>query len=350
MTKVASHILEVSFAFVILMACNLQQLAWAGAPSSASSIASKSANANAKTETLDVKVRSRPVLIAISSSAKGTKSPEVLFQGGSFSIQTEGQFVKLGMVFNPPIFASKIVLESCANAFNDGVEFSISPNFRRIYAEGGARLIPIDIVGTEEVGGHKGLTEIRTLAVNFRGNQKLCINRLSFLNEFGSSINIKTEVERAGVADKTQVDNSEKFLSAGLGRVLDQELNQKNENERSIFRFRSDGSYFIFGKNDDSKSAGRYTAIGDYQIVNQKDKKITLQLNGHRLVTAEPWDGVLSEKHHGDQNLANSKSIKAIADVIQIERTNGGYMIRNRENKENRVLPFSDIFVRLSSP
>lgn len=347
-------------------------------------------------------------LIAFTSSNPDLLSLDRLLDGsgGGVDIPVGAEFIKLGLSFDPPIGADKIVVTLCSGKFIDGVEFFTFPDFRRTYAEGGSLAVVARLKGAS--------SSIRSLALNFRHNQGFCLKKISFFDSSGKSIAVETEaalkvasssqpklLKAESEINENRDEVKKQFNQSGLAEVLDQELTYRSESnsEKSIFRFRSDGTFFIFGPNYDDKTAGRFTALGKFQVErvakndsstksNSESKlnssptieaqsktksksdlgavrmfnlkalsssakknmnKILIKLRGQRLVTPEPWDGFLCGALCGGRGLASANSVIDVNAIIAIEKTNSGFFIRNRTDESKKSLPFSDIHVRASS-
>lgn len=307
----------------------------------------------ASTQTSTVKTgekpAEKPVVVSVAVSAPGAQAPEGLFDGKSFEARPTAEFVKLQMAFDPPIAASKIALESCGGEFKDGVEFFIFPGNSKFYAEGGHSEIKatVDNPSDDKPG------DIRSLAINFRHNSGICLKSLRFLDRSGQPIEIRSALSGIEPPPSLAKDadlRREKFSAAGLEVALDHELRVASDDGKWIFRFRSDGTFFVYGVTDEAKTAGRFTALGEYDILDVEGKnKIKLSLKGRRLVTADPWDGWLCGHPCGERELA--ARVSPVVDTVVVERLRkGGFMVRNRVTAKRRTLPFSDLQVRPSIP
>ena len=134
----------------------------------------------------------------------------------------------------------------------------------------------------------------------------------------------------------------EAFASVGLGQVIDRELAVRVDTDKLwLFRFRSDGTFFIRGFDDDMRIASALSAIGSYRILKIKKNSVELALNGIRAATPEPWDGALCPL---DCGIAVDKRDVVVHDTVEIEATKtGSVMVRNRSPRSRRTLPFSDL-------
>lgn len=130
--------------------------------------------------------------------------------------------------------------------------------------------------------------------------------------------------------------------SLGLSSVLDRELLARlDEKDAWIFRFRSDGTFFIRGYGDSISEARAFSVLGSFRVVKTTKKGAQLQLTGIRVPTATAWDGVLCPFECGE---TIGKRDQAVNDLIEIEDVKAGaVMIRNRTDLEKRTIPFSDL-------
>ena len=258
------------------------------------------------------------------------------------------QFVKMAMSFTVPVTGVRqISIQSCGTDFHDGVEIFAQPDSRRFYAEGGASVASVKFVGPEPV-------ELQSLAFNFRHNHDLCIKSIVMLNSQGSVIPLKIakfSSSEKGLQEKDSEKRRASFVAAGLEAIVDHELLPNSEDEKWIFRFRGDGTFFIYGHSDEERSGGSFSALGNFALeqVEPGGEKNTLRvvLNGVRFVTPGPWDGWYCGSTCGEPAKLRATPV---ADVIVLEKTaSTGYVVRNRTNPISRSIPFLDIRVRPST-
>lgn len=270
--------------------------------------------------------------------------PEAAFAGKGFSVDSDGKFVKIGFAFTPSLQAAKVAIESCKEEFKDGIEFFVYPGLRRHYAEGGFVSVTVDLAA----GTGATTTEVRSLALNFRHNDPVCIKAIRILDPSGAEFAIRSD--NVGAAAHTAGSGfnkaiAAKFKSIGLELAIDQELTFQGDGDRWHFRFRSDGTYLLFGTTTDTRTAGRFTVLGNFEILRVLKKKIELRVRGRRIESQDPWDGWLCGVLCGEPRRAIS-----VDEKISIERAvNGGFMIRNRTRRDRRTIPFSDVQVRTSN-
>ncbi len=284
-------------------------------------------------------------VVGIESSVPSSASIANLIEGASVELHKGIKFAKFVLYFEPALSANKVELESCSSDFVDGVEFFASPGTRRVYAEGGARVVKADF-------GSR-LPDITSLAINLRGNHGPCLKSLRFLQADGVKVDVA--VSTSALADRSLLDaknfdrNQGEFERAGLGSVVNQELVPESEDEEKwILRLRGDGTFFMFGRSDDLKAGSRFSAIGNFEIQSVQKNRIRLLLRGYRFTTPEPWDGGWS--CHSDCLAPLPSTATRIDEPIEIEKlSKGGYMIRNRSRSKQRTLPFTDMRVNTSA-
>jgi hypothetical protein len=137
------------------------------------------------------------------------------------------------------------------------------------------------------------------------------------------------------------------FAEAGVLGVLDRELGARGEDDPWLFRFRSDGTFFIRGFSDEHRGARSYSALGSFELVSHEKGKVRLKLIGSRFPTAVPWDGVACPLACGDRGAAPGQLVE---EDIQIEEARGAtFIIRNRTARVGQTLPFSDLRVKRST-
>lgn len=280
--------------------------------------------------------------VSVESSVPLQSPVENLSSGLPTSFREGSAFAKISLVFEPNSEAEKISFDSCENDFKDGIEAAVSPGARRLYIEGGTKHITIPIKPARAEAA-----TISSVSLLFRHNERACLKNFKLLAANGKMIGFVTR-KFAGDSDevfsKKYFERRERFAMAGLSSVVDQELTPKLEDERWVFRFRGDGTFFIFGRSDENRGAGRFSALGNYEIESLGKSRIKLKLIGQRIVTHEPWDGWICQGACEGRGLARTEKI---GDVIEIERLSlGEYMVRNRVKSKSRSLPFSDIRVR----
>ncbi len=133
-----------------------------------------------------------------------------------------------------------------------------------------------------------------------------------------------------------------KIASTSFASMLDRELvSRLDDKETWIFRFRSDGTFFMRGYGDDISEARAFSALGSYTIEKPTKTGARLQLHGIRVPTALAWDGVLCPFECGG---AIEKKTQMVSDVIELEEAKAGaVMVRNRAPVAKRTIPFSDL-------
>ena len=291
-----------------------------------------------------------PRAVSADASLPASSSVDGLLSGRNLETKSSAEFLKIAFSFEPPIEAERVSVETCGSDFNDGVEFFAHPGARRVYVEGGTKIANADF-GSRHA-------EITSLAINFRHNSSLCLKSL----QFKSAKNVVVAVgglDPAPPADGARAKEFEKrrqeFATAGLEAVIDQELTpNSSEDGKWIFRFRGDGTFFIFGRSDDMQSNGRFSAIGEFDIKSATKSRVRLLLSGNRFGTAEPWDGWHCPspcRSSGARGGREPAQIRKVSDTVEIEKlASGGFMIRNRVKPRSRSLHFSDLRVRPSQP
>lgn len=287
------------------------------------------------------KVETGAKLIGVEASVPSSASIINIVKGEPVEIRKGISFAKLLFFFEPALNVSKLELESCSAEFEDGVEFYALPGTRRVYAEGGQRVVKADF-------GSR-LPDITSLAINLRGNSGPCLKALRFINGDGSkfSVNVASPLsfDRSILKAKEFDQNHLQFNRAGLALVVNQELVPESaDEEKWILRLRGDGTFFMFGRTDDMKVSSRFSAIGNFRIQETLKNRIRLLLKGYRVMTPEPWDG--GWRCHKDCLAPLPAKAVRIEEPIEIEKISvGSYMIRNRSDSRRRTLQFSDIRV-----
>ena len=136
------------------------------------------------------------------------------------------------------------------------------------------------------------------------------------------------------------------FTASGVEKVLEHELATHAEKDNWLFRFRSDGTFFVYGFDDGSRGARKFSGLGTYQVLSAEKNKIKLSLSGTRRGTAAAWDGYVCELAC---NEPEGRDLARITDAVLIEKTGTAYMVRNRTAPQKRTLPFSDMRTKIST-
>lgn len=154
---------------------------------------------------------------------------------------------------------------------------------------------------------------------------------------FANRTKVQSLVSDLSVAD----DLTKRFAEAGFETVLDSKWTTDDEDKWKIL-FRSDGTFFIRGFNDDTKQARAFSSIGAYTVVRQEKGKLRLRINGVRLPTGTDWDGVSCPFACGSEvSLENSTSV---VDSLVLEQSGeGSIMIRNRTPRSQRTMSLGDL-------
>ncbi len=138
-----------------------------------------------------------------------------------------------------------------------------------------------------------------------------------------------------------------KFAAAGFESLLDSKWSTLDE-DKWIFLFRSDGTFFIRGFNDDLKQARDYSAVGSYAFLQDDKLKIRLRINGVRFPTGLSWDGVSCPFACGSEGLFQTST--SVLDSVVIEKAGEGTIIvRNRTPRAQRTITFGDLKLRKAS-
>lgn len=246
---------------------------------------------------------------------------------------------KISMAFDPPVHVAKVIVESCESDFRDGVDFAVAPGLFRAYAESGTKSV------TAKFGSE---IEVRSLAISFRHNQGVCLKSLRFFDGAEKPIRVSVVPLRDSDLPRERLKREFGQAGGGLPEVLDQSLIARNEDENWIFRFRGDGTYFMYGRSEDVKTPGRFVSLGEFRVVGSGTKnKVKLALKGQRWKAAQPWDGWYCGSICGEREPASPSKVE---ESLMIEILPGGtYMVRNRSVPTTRDLPFSDASVRIST-
>ena len=136
------------------------------------------------------------------------------------------------------------------------------------------------------------------------------------------------------------------FKGSGVEKVLEHELETHDEKDNWLFRFRSDGTFFVYGFDDGSRGARKFSGLGTYKVLSTEKNKIELELAGTRRATATAWDGYVCELAC---NEPEGRDLARIGDIVVIEKAGTTYMVRNRTIPKKRTLPFSDMRTKIST-
>ncbi len=262
---------------------------------------------------------------------------------GQLLSQPEIQFSKLAIVFAKPVSGlTQIEIESCAADFRDGIEAFTFPNMRKFFAEGGFSKATLHFPAES--------SEIKIIDFVFRLNRGLCLKQLTLRND--KNVVMKIDLQEgatANVEDQASTSNTREssFAKAGISPMLDSEIVPKSIDEGWIFRFRSDGTFFVFGDNDAVMGGAHFSAIGSFEISETLANSLRLKLTGVRFVTHGPWDGWYCGNSCGQRTVDGQT---AVSEIIELQKLKtGGYFIRNRTEEKLRTIPFSDFPVRLKT-
>jgi hypothetical protein len=291
----------------------------------------------------------------VSFSPETVVDPSATLEGRDVKTRDDAEFTKLGFVFAKPISFAKIKVEACQGEFKDGIDFYMYPGWRSSFSEGGKpKIISPAIAGQP----------IESVALVFRHNRNVCVKSIGIEDEKGVAVPLVSTLVKSVEEIAKGSDGSEKmrraFAGPGLIDVIDRELSTKNERENWLFRFRSDGTYFVRGFDDDYDKARAFSSIGTYDVKSSVQHKITLQLNGWRVSTPQAWDGIICPMMCGKSMKTGSTETNAkvdaktsatpVSDEVVVESLKGEvFMMRNRTSASKRSLPFADLRVKLST-
>lgn len=137
------------------------------------------------------------------------------------------------------------------------------------------------------------------------------------------------------------------FELAGFAEILNTKWTTADE-DKWIFLFRSDGTFFVRGFNDDLKQARDYSGVGGFSMLREGKDKIRVRVNGVRFPTKLAWDGTACPFLCGtDGSFETSTSV---GDSLVIEKSGeGSITIRNRSARTQRTLTFGDLKLRRAS-
>ncbi len=152
----------------------------------------------------------------------------------------------------------------------------------------------------------------------------------------------KTKVE----GPRSLVSTAKSFEDAGMPRLLDFEwVSSDGDADKWKIIFRQNGSFFVRGFSDDTRQARDYSAMGAYQIVRADQNKIRVKLNGVKIPTGFPWDGVSCPFMCGSES--HGEGFSMLTDTLLIEKLDeGSVIVRNRTPFTQRTLSLSDVKVR----
>ncbi len=154
---------------------------------------------------------------------------------------------------------------------------------------------------------------------------------------------LKTKVQSFEHESSTLIadDLKAKFADAGFEKVLDTKW-VTSDDDKWTFLFRSDGTFFVHGFNDDTKQAREYSALGSFTLVRQEKNKIRMRINGVRFPTGVAWDGVSCPFACGSERSVDRST--SVVDSVVLEKANeGSIMVRNRTPRPQRTITFGDL-------
>ncbi len=158
---------------------------------------------------------------------------------------------------------------------------------------------------------------------------------------------LRTKVQRmtaSALSMTTVAAHKKKFVEAGFPTLLDSKW-ISSDDDKWTFLFRSDGTFFVNGFNDDSKQAREYSALGSYTVVRQEKDKLRMKISGVRFPTGVPWDGVSCPFACGSEDAVENST--SVVDSVVLEKGNeGSIMVRNRTPRARRTMTFGDLRIR----
>ncbi len=299
-----------------------------------------------------------PTKVLIEATSQSGLNPVEILKSAEFRARPGTTFAKLAFAFDKPVRLSAVQIEACSGSFSDGIDLFLHPGARKAYAEGGdtkavARFQPVS-------------TDVQSLALNFRHNDPVCVKNFKLLDEKGAVISLIEASEPASAKQgrgldvapnipknpKVDIGISQdvraKLEANGLAILLDRELNQPDESGGWTFRFREDGSYFLFGHGNQSKEGSRFSSLGEYEIQNARNGRADLVLTGVRIASAMPWGGWICGKFCGDKKRENATRVRDVLVIEKISET--AFKLRNRRKAADRAgLPSINLRVRSST-
>lgn len=168
----------------------------------------------------------------------GAWSPRFSSTSPTSKLVKSEHFSKISWFFPERVRVSKVVLESCAGPFNDGVDVYADFARRHLFIEGGQKKLTADLGFISPDG-----ESVRSLTVNFRHNSPLCLKDIRVLGVDGVTLAAKPEFS-------TSVETEALSRETGDGDWrAEQPLNLFDSRFETRWRFRAGP------KNDDSSEA-----------------------------------------------------------------------------------------------
>jgi hypothetical protein len=262
-----------------------------------------------------------------------------LLHGKPVKIPPGLQFAKLKFAFLSPTKVGEVIVESCDADFKDGGDFYFSPGLSHYFSEGGRRTLQIKLAENQD--------PVNEISIVFRHNDGFCLKSFKVVAPGGQPLDVHLVVSDAVHPPSQQSPEVVKsiFSKSDVAAALDSELYYLDDQDRWLFRFRSDGSFFVRGFSDDMKQSRAFSALGTFVVKSGKGNRVELKLKGVRITTSMPWDGLLTDK---ESALVTGSG--PVSEQIVIEKwAASSYMIRNQTDLKVRTLPFSDVRTELST-
>lgn len=207
-----------------------------------------------------------------------------------------------------------------------------------------------EVVGLKQESGRQDIKlkkPMTSRSFKLTARAKNMTSRFMAISElrFGTSqgqIRVSSKTSQKKFVDEILRQFGEAKLESALNREL-----VTGEKNPWIFRFRTDGSFFVRGLGNNMEEARAFYASGTFKVLDVDKRKINLELSGFRRASAFAWDGYTCGL---GCDVVVTGLETSVSDLMTLERSkNRRFMLRNRSPLQERSLPFGDLRVKMSS-
>lgn len=277
---------------------------------------------------------------ALSASLSSAAGPQLdlWLEEKEMRAAPEARFVKFSLALEEPAIVESIEAISCDKPFSDGIDLFAYPGYRSSFSEGGKTRVRIRVPASDRA--------VQSVALVFRQSENVCLEKVRLFGRGDKELKVVASKVVAATPPEAKTKTATEVQSVKIETpIIDRELAAISE-DRWIFRFRSDGTFFIRGFDDEYRKSRAYSALGKYEVVSSKADSIKLKLSGRKVVTAHAWDGVLCPEECGGK----SPNEGTVNDELFVEEAKGAvWMVRNRTSRSERGLQFEDLKTKTTS-
>lgn len=242
--------------------------------------------------------KTKPVDVqAFRFSIEDYEAARSLVTGQSVELSAGPEFLKLTAIFAQPLKAKRVVIESCAGEFQDGVEFMFHPGQRRAFVEGGKALAAVTIPGDQPV---------RALAIVFGHGTPKCLKGFQIADGKGQNFSLDAPTLEAAKLENSQLRklfdfgfDQSAFFSNGVGSVIQFEDEQTVDKVQIWNGHQLSGS--LFNKNEKVKRLSLVVDGGSPKKIELKERfglqtvDVVPPLTGKKFVFKPASNGYMTE-------------------------------------------------------